>query len=100
MKKIYNHKGYYNGLDAVIYCDLEPQVVINYINYGIGKFFTCENETDDEEHLLDNGGRIAGNIIIVDSVREIYKQTPLKLLVMEDLSDEFVDVWEFSHIED
>lgn len=100
MKKIYKHKGYYNGFDAVMSCDLEPQVVINHINYGIGKFFTCEDETDDEEHLLNNGGRIAGNIIIVDSVRETCKQMPLKLVLMEDLSNEFVDVWEFSHTED
>ena len=100
MKKIYKHKGYYNGIDAVMNCDLEPQMVISNINRGIGNFFTCEDETDDEEHLLNKGGRIAGNIIVVDSVREICKQTPLSLLVTEDLSDEFVDVWEFSYTED
>ena len=100
MKKIYNHKGYYNGIDAVMNCDLEPQMVISNINRGIGNFFTCEDETDDEQHLLDNGGHIDGNIIVVDSVREICKRTPFDLLMAEDLSDEYVDVWEFSHTED
>ena len=49
MKKIYKHKGYYNGIDAVMNCDILAQAVINNINNGIGNFFTCEDdETDDE----------------------------------------------------
>ena len=100
MKKIYKHKGYYNGIDAVMDCDLEPKAVINNINNGIGEFFTCENdETDDEQYLLVHGGRLDGNIIIVDSVSENCKHTPLGLLKRQDLSDEYVDVWEFSHTE-
>lgn len=100
MKKIYNHNGYYNGIDAVMNCDLEPQIVINHINGGLGNFFSCSDETDDEAHLLEKGGRIAGNFIVVDSVSEICKHTPFDLLVNEDLSDEYVDVWEFSHTEE
>ena len=101
MKKIYTHKGYYNDLDAVMNCDLEPKEVVTNINNGVGNFFTCEDEeTDDEQHLIDNGGRIEGNIIVVDSVSEICKQMPFDLLMAQNLSDEYVDVWEFSHTEE
>ena len=100
MKKIYMHKGYYNGIDAVMNCDLEPKAVINNINNGIGNFFTCEDEeTCDEAYLLEHGGRLDGFIIIVDSVSENYKHTPFDLLMSQDLSDEYVDVWVFSHTE-
>ena len=102
MKKIYKHKGYYNSIDAVMNCDLEPKVVINNINNGIGEFFTYDEEdeeTDDEQYLLEHGGRLDGNIIIVDSVSENCKHTPFDLLMEQDLSDEYVDVWEFSHTE-
>ena len=100
MKKIYIHKGYYNGIDAVMNCDLEPKAVINNINNGVGNFFTCEDdETDDEQYLLEHGGRLDGNIIVVDSVSENCKHTPFDLLMAQDLSDEYVDVWEFSHTE-
>ena len=82
-------------------CDLEPKEVINNINGGVGNFFTCEDEeTDDERHLIDKGGRIEGNVIVVDSVSEICKQMPFDLLMAQNLSDEYVDVWEFSHTED
>ena len=101
MKKIYKHKGYYNGIDAVLNCDLPPQAVITNINNDNGNFFTCEDDwTDDEQHLIDIDGRIDGNIIIVDSVREICKNAPFDLLLTQDLSNEYVDVWEFSHTED
>lgn len=101
MKKIYKHKGYYNGIDAVLNCDLPPQAVINNINNDNGNFFTCEDDwIDDEQSLIDIGGRLDGNIIIVDSVREICKNAPFDLLMAQDLSNEYVDVWEFSHTED
>ena len=101
MKKIYKHKGYYNGIDAVMNCDLEPKAVVANINNDIGNFFTCEDdETDDEQYLLEHGGRLDGNIIIVDSVSEKCKDTPFDLLMSQDLSDEYVDVWVFSHTED
>ena len=101
MKWIYKHKGYYNGIDAVMNCVLEPKAVVNIINNGIGEFFTCEDdETDDAQYLLEHGGRFDGNIIIVDSVSENCKYTPFDLLMAQDLSDEYVDVWEFSHTED
>ena len=100
MKWIYKHKGYYNGIDAVMNCDLEPQAVVNNINNGIGEFFTCEDdETDDAQYLLEHGGRFGGNFIIVDSVSEKCKETPFDLLMTQDLSDEYVEVWEFSHTE-
>lgn len=101
MKKIYIRKGYYNGIDAVMNCDLEPRAVVNNINNTIGNFFTCEDEeTCDEGYLLEHGGRLDGFIIIVDSVSENYKHTPFDLLMSQDLSDEYVDVWVFSHTED
>ena len=101
MKKIYKHKGYYNGIDAIMNCDIPAQAVINNINNGVGNFFTCEDEeTDDEQHLLDNGGRLDGYIIVVDSVSEICKQMPFDLLMAQNLSDEYVDVWVFSHTEE
>ena len=102
MKKIYKHKGYYNGIDAVMNCDIPAQAVIDNINNGIGEFFVYDDEdeeTDDEQYLLEHGGRLDGNIIIVDSVSENFKHTPFDLLVAQDLSDEYVDVWEFSHTE-
>ena len=100
MKWIYKHKGYYNGIDAVMNCDLEPQAVVNNINNGIGEFFTCEDdETDDAQYLLEHGGRFDGNIIIVDSVSENCKYTPFDLLMAQDLSDEYVEVWEFLTVE-
>ena len=102
MKKIYKHKGYYNGIDAVMNCDFEAKAVINNINNGIGEFFVYDDEdeeTDDEQYLLEHGGRLDGNIIIVDSVSENFKHTPFDLLMVQDLSDEYVDVWEFSHTE-
>ena len=102
MKKIYKHKGYYNGIDAVMNCDIPAQAVINNINNGIGEFFTYDDEdeeTDDEQYLLAHGGRLDGNIIIVDSVSENCKHTPFDLLMAQDLSDEYVDVWEFLTVE-
>ena len=102
MKKIYIHKGYYNGIDAVMNCDIPAQAVIDNINNGIGEFFVYDDEdeeTDDEQYLLEHGGRLDGNIIIVDSVSENFKHTPFDLLMAQDLSDEYVDVWEFSHTE-
>ena len=103
MKKIYKHKGYYNGIDAVMNCDIPAQAVINNINNGIGEFFAYDDEdeeTDDEQYLLEHGGRLDGYIIIVDSVSENCKHTPFDLLMSQDLSDEYVDVWVFSHTED
>ena len=102
MKKIYKHKGYYNGIDAVINCDLPAQAIINNINNGKGEFFTYDDEdeeTDEEQYLLEHGGRLDGNFIIVDSVSEKCKDTPFDLLMAQDLSDEYVEVWEFSHTE-
>ena len=101
MKKIYTHKGYYNDLDAVINCDLEPKEVVTNINNGVGNFFTCEDEeTCDEGYLLEHGGCLDGYIIVVDSVSEICKQMPFDLLMAQNLSDEYVDVWVFSHTEE
>ena len=102
MKKIYKHKGYYNGIDAVMNCDIPAQAVIDNINNGIGEFVVYDDEdedTDDEQYILEHGGRLDGNIIIVDSVSENCKHTPFDILMSQDLSDEYVDVWEFSHTE-
>lgn len=92
--KTYFHKGYFNGIDAVMLSGRKPKEVINDIEKGVGCFYTCSDECADETDLLEDGGKKTGKYIVVDSVSERCNRTPLDLLMNEDLSDEFVDVWE------
>lgn len=95
--KTYLHKGYFNGIDAVMLSDRKPEEVINAIEKGAGCFYACSDGCADETDLLEDGGKKMGKYIVVDSVSERCNHTPLDLLENEDLFDEFIDVWELDN---
>lgn len=93
---VYKHLGYYNGIDAVMMDGLEPDKIIQMINDGIGQFYTAS----DECTIGENGNNVVikyskdKKYAVTYSVSNISQHTPLDLLSEQDLSDEFIDVWE------
>ena len=92
----YKHLGYYNGIDAVMMNGLDPDKIIQMINGGIGQFYTASDECTIDEN--GNNGVIKFSkdkkYAVTYSVSNIAEHTPLDLLSEQDLSDEFIDVWE------
>lgn len=92
----YKHLGYYNGIDAVMMNGLEPEKIIKMINDGIGQFYTVSDECTIDEN--ENNGVIKFSkdkkYAVTYSVSNIAEHTPIDLLSEQDLSDEFIDVWE------
>lgn len=93
----YKHLGYYNGIDAVMMDGLDPDKIIQMINDGIGHFYTVS----DECTIIDENGNNGvikfskdKKYAVTYSVSNIAEHTPLDLLSEQDLSNEFIDVWE------
>ena len=93
---MYRHIGYFNGIDAVMVDGLDPETIVNKINDCKLKF----NPVDDSDII--NKGDLYGNFkysddgkyLVVYSVSNISQNTPFDILVNQDLSDEYVDVYE------
>ena len=92
----YKHLGYYNGIDAVMMSGLDPDEIIQKINNGIGQFYSVSDEGTLDEN--GNNGVIKFSkdkrYAVTYSVSNIAEHTPLDLLCEQDISDEFIDVWE------
>ena len=93
---MYRHIGYFNGIDAVMVDGLDPETIVNKINDCKLKF----NPVDDSDiiHNDDLYGNFKysddGKYLVVYSVSNISQNTPFDILVNQDLSDEYVDVYE------
>ena len=93
---MYRHIGYFNGIDAVMVDGLDPETIVNKINDCKLKF----NPVDDGDiiHKDDLYGNFKysddGKYLVVYSVSNISQNTPFDILVNQDLSDEYVDVYE------
>lgn len=96
----YKHLGYYNGIDAVMMDGLDPDKIIQMINGGIGQFYTVSDECTIVLHSCENGNNGVVKFskdkkyAVTYSVSNIAEHTPLDLLSQQDLSDEYIDVWE------